>query len=148
MTARLFVIITRYWSGLTTAKSLSTVKRNMWPKLTFTENTLIAKITESSKTDVPLSNITQPQYAVIGQTISPTDRSATAMDTRIKLDGDDRSFLSGSFQTAIKTSALPSTIMGAMTIDRTKLVSDREFTFSRCSHASRKAFSLVKFQKL
>ena len=148
MTARLFVIITRYWSGLTTANSLSTVNRNMWPKLTFTENTLMAKITERSKGDVPLSNITQPQYAVIGQTTNPTERSARAMETKMKFDGDDRSFFSGSFQTASKTSKLPSTIMGAMTMERTELVADRGLTFSKCSHASCKAFSLVMFQKL
>ena len=148
MTARLFVIITRYWSGLITAKSLSPVNRNMWPKLTFTENTLIAKITERSKGDVPLSNITQPQYAVSGQTTKPTDRSAMAMETRMKFDGDDRSFLSGSFQTANKTSTLPSTIIGAMTMERTELVADRGLTFSRVNHASCKAFSLVMFQKL
>ena len=148
MTARLFVIITRYWSGLTTAKSLSTVNRNMWPKLTFTENALIAKITERSKGDIPLSNITQPQYAVSGQTTKPTDRSARAIDTRMTFDGDDRSFLSGSFQTANKTRTLPSIIIGAMTIEITELVAERGFTFSRRSHASCKACLLVMFQRL
>ena len=148
MTARLFVIITRYRSGLITAKSLSTVSRNMWPKLTFTENTLIAKITERSKGDVPLSNITQPQYAVSGQTTKPTDRSARAMEIKMKLDGDERSFLRGSLQTANNTSALPSTIKGAMTIERTELVADRGFTFSRVNQASCNAFSLVMSQKL
>ena len=148
MTARLFVITTRYWSGLTTAKSLSTVNRNMWPKLTFTENALIAKITERSKGDIPLSNITQPQYAVSGQTTKPTDRSARAIDTRMTFDGDDRSFLSGSFQTANKTRTLPSIIIGAMTIETTELVAERGFTFSRRSHASCKACLLVMFQRL
>ena len=91
---------------------------------------------------------TQPQYAVSGQTTKPTDRSAMAMETRMKFDGDDRSFLSGSFQTANKTRTLPSIIIGAMTIETTELVAERGFTFSKRSHASCKACLLVMFQRL
>ena len=94
------------------------------------------------------SDLTQPQYAVIGQTTKPTDRSARAMETKMKLDGDERSFLRGSFQTANKTRKLPSTIMGAMTIESTEQAAHRGLTFSIRSEVSCTACSLVMFQKL
>ena len=108
----------------------------------------MAKITERPKGDVFLSNLTQLQYAVIGQTTKPTDRSARAMETRMKLDGDERSFLRGSFQTASKTSKLPITIMGDMTIETTEITAHRGLIFPIQSEVSCKACSLVMFQKL
>ena len=70
-----------------------------------------------------------------------------AIDIKMKLEGDDRSFLRGSFQTANKTNTFPNTITGDITIDRTALIAESGLTFSKPNHASCKACSLVMFQK-
>ncbi|CAH3151786.1 unnamed protein product [Porites lobata] len=58
----------------------------------------------------------QTQYAINGHTTKPTRRSAIAIDTMMRLEGEDLSFFKGSFQTDKTTNKFPKTIIADMTI--------------------------------
>ena len=89
-----------------------------------------------------------PQYTVNGHATKPTRRSATAMDNRIKLEGDDRRFFRGSFQTDKMTNALPNTMIGDIMMATTETVADMVLALSTRNHTLFNASSLVIFQKL
>ena len=144
MQTRLFVTLTRYWSGVTKAKNLSMLSRSTWPALTLIN---VEKNFKGSNAGLLLWNTAQPQYAVRGHATKPIRRSAIDMERMIKFEGDDRSFFRGSFQTDTTTYEFPDTMIRDMIIARTATVVDMVFTLSTLSHTFSKASSLVIFQK-
>ena len=103
MRTRLFVTLTRYCKGVTEANTLSTVRGNTCPELTS------VKTKKDLSTDVSFScwKMAQLQYTINGHTTKTTRRSAIAMDTMMRLEGEDLSFLKGSFQTDKTTNEFP-----------------------------------------
>ncbi|KAL9984742.1 hypothetical protein ACROYT_G007075 [Oculina patagonica] len=90
----------------------------------------------------------QTQYTANGQTTKPTRRSATAMDSKIKLERDDRRVFRGSFQTDKMTSEFPKTTMGNINIAATETAADKALAVSAWNHTLLKASLLVMFKKL
>ena len=56
----------------------------------------------------------QLQYTINGHTTKPTRRSAIAMDTKMRLEGEDLSFLKGYFQTDKTTNEFLRMIIGEL----------------------------------
>ena len=110
MRTRLFVTLTRYCKGVTEANTLSTVRSNTCPELTS------VKTKKDLSTDVSFFcwKMAQLQYTINGHTTKPTRRSAIAMDTKMRLEGEDLSFLKGSFQTDKTTNEFLRMIIGEL----------------------------------
>lgn len=85
----------------------------------------------------------QTQYAINGHTTKPTRRSAIAIDTMMRLEGEDLSFFKGSFQTDQTTNKFPKTIIADMTIAGMEKAIDMVGEFPTFSHPLPKSLSLV-----
>ena len=141
MRTRLFVTLTRYCKGVTEANTLSPVRSNTCPELTS------VKTKKDFSTDVVSFScwkMAQPQYTINGHTTIPTRRSAIAIDTMMRLEGEDLSFFKGSFQTDKTTNEFPRMIIGDMTIAGKEKNIDMACGFPTFRHTlSPKSLSLV-----
>ena len=101
-----------YLRGATTAQNLSIDKSIRCASDAPTRVVPREYVTCNGSAILLSTAIFKSKYALSGDKTTPTSKSATAIDCRMKFEGDERKFFSGSLHTAKTTNAFPKVIRG------------------------------------